>query len=470
VKRSLGIEIGEGFAAVCEVAIAGDGTPRRQRFARHELSGGQKPAPEELADACVRLTLELGIRERSAVLTLARSLTYAKSVQLPPLQTEDRLRLVALQPDRFFPVSERTLVCDLEPADNGRLPVAHAADAERLEALIEALESRGFRISAVLPSSATLQRAATRGIPTLASANWLLVRPEGGDLTAHAYEAQVLRVSRRLENFAADPVSSCREISRTARRSFGEGVAVQEVRWSGWRDLPAAVREMATSALAIPVHDLPELPVGSEGLAAYGAALAGLEEAPRPDLMPPLVRARRRQQSRWVTAACAALVLLGVLSLLWSLGERQERRLRRLEVAISDATAAASAASDARDRLEELEDRIAAVEDRMGERAAWIRLLNEISTDLPGGAWISSLAVEPGGEVSLSGYAATASSLIPALERTAALGAVELAAPATRAGVQGRDLEAFNIRAILEGSPADSIPDVAGVARDEARR
>ncbi len=102
MRRALGIEVGRGWVALCEVALGGDGAPRRHRFARHEFPEGESPAPGDVADACLRLALEAGARERSAVLALARSLTYAKPVQLPPLGDEDRLRLVSLQPERFF--------------------------------------------------------------------------------------------------------------------------------------------------------------------------------------------------------------------------------------------------------------------------------------------------------------------------------------------------------------------------------
>nr|MBA2565745.1 PilN domain-containing protein [Gemmatimonadota bacterium] len=103
-----------------------------------------------------------------------------------------------------------------------------------------------------------------------------------------------------------------------------------------------------------------------------------------------------------------------------------------------------------------LEDRIQGIQRRMDERATWLRMLDEVSRSLPGAAWIASLSVEPDGNVNLSGYAATASALIRALEETETLGSVELASPATRAAVGGRELEAYNIRGILRGSLADS--------------
>nr|MBA2563947.1 hypothetical protein [Gemmatimonadota bacterium] len=302
MKRALGLEIGRDFVAVCELTLASDGGLKRHRFARHVFTDPGEPAAEDIADACLRLTLELGIRSRTGVLALARSLTYAKPVHLPPVSLEERLLLLALQPERFFPVSERVLVCDLEPAENGSVPIAHAAEAGRVESLVEALGSRGFRIAAVLPAAAALLRAATKAAPDLAAVNWVLVRAEGGDLTAHAYQSRALRVSRRVTDFARDPAAACRELSRTANQSF-DGAPLQEVRWSGWRDLAPEWREAATAALPVPVRELSGLPVDGEGLAAYGAALADLEETPRPDLMPATVRARRRRQTRWVTAA-----------------------------------------------------------------------------------------------------------------------------------------------------------------------
>lgn len=456
MKRCLGIEIGRAFAALCEVAPDGEAVPGRHRLARHAFAEGELPTPEQLADTCLRLALEAGIRERAAVLALARSLTYTKAVQLPPLPTDDRLKLVTVQPERFFPVSDRALVCDLEPGTNGGPSVAHATEAEQLEAVVEALQSRGFRIRAVLPASAALQRAALRGIPGLSDANWLLVRPEAGGITAHAFRARSLRVSRRMENFSGDPEGAFREIARTVASAFEDGAAVSEVRWSGWNGLPDAVRRAGAATLPVPVRDLSELPVESEGLVAYGAALAGLEEAPRPDLLPPAVRARRRQQGRWITLACGALALLAALAFIWGLGQRQDRQLAQLERATREARAGALAAADARDALKGLEDRIAAVQGRMEQRAAWLRMMKEISSALPTSAWIGSLSVAPDGDVSLSGYATTASALVPALQATDALDRVEFAAPATRANIGRRELEAFNIRAILQGSPADS--------------
>ena len=103
----------------------------------------------------------------------------------------------------------------------------------------------------------------------------------------------------------------------------------------------------------------------------------------------------------------------------------------------------------------------------MAERSRWIAAAPALADALPDGAWLSTLTIENGGTVTLTGYARTASALIPTLERTQALAGVELAAPATRAEIGGRELEAFNIRAVLEGSPADSArtsPDTTGAA------
>jgi Tfp pilus assembly protein PilN len=455
VRRSLGIEVGRGFVAACEVTASGDGSVRGQRFGRHELDT-ETPTPEDLADACLRVALEAGIRERGAVLTLARELTWVKPVALPPVSEDDRLRLLRVQPERFFPVPDRPLVCDLEPASNGAPPMAHAAEVERLESLLEALASRGFRVRAVLPGTAAMARAVASAAPQAAAGDWLLVRPEGADLGAHAYRAGALRASRRVPDFASDPAGAALEVARTARRSFdGEG-GPDQVRWSGWLQLPPAVRETAGKALGLAVRDLPELPVGSDGIAAYGAAVAGLEAAPRPDLLPASVRERRRQQSRWVTVACAVLAATGLLALLWALGERNERELARLDEAIGRATQGAEAAAAARDEVVALEDRIAALERSMRDRAVWLRTIADVSEALPGRAWLGTLALEEGGTVSLSGYAATASALIPALEGSESLVNVELAAPATRATVAGRELEAFNIRGAIEGTAADS--------------
>ena len=465
MKRSLGIEVGRGFVAVCEVTASGDGSVRGQRFARHDFDGTDSPAPEDLADACLRIALESGIRERGAVVALARELTWVKPVALPPVSEEDRLRLLRVQPERFFPVPDRPLVCDLEPVANGALPMAHAAEAERLESLLDALGSRGFRVRAVLPGTAAMARAVASAAPESAAGDWLLVRPEGTDLGAHAFRAGTLRASRRVPDFASDPAGAAREVARTARRSFEEGAGPDHVRWSGWLRLPPAVRESAATALGVTVRDLPELPVGSEGIAAYGAAVAGLEAAPRPDLLPVSVRERRRQQSRWVTVACAVVAAAGLLALLWSLGERDERRLRRLDQAIAGASQGAEAAAAARDEVLGLEDRIAALERGMRERAVWLRTIADVSEALPERAWLGTLALEDGGGVTLSGYAATASALIPALEASESLREVELAAPATRATVAGRELEAFNIRGAIEGSAADSAV-AAGAAED----
>ncbi|HEY7530765.1 MAG TPA: PilN domain-containing protein [Gemmatimonadota bacterium] len=455
MKRSLGIEVGRGFVAACEVTAAGDGTVRGQRSGRHVLET-DAPTPEDLADACLRVALEAGIRERAAVLALARELTWAKPVTLPPVSEEDRLRLLRVQPERFFPVPDRPLVCDLEPASNGAPPMAHAAEVERLESILDALASRGFRVRAVLPGTAALARAVTSAAPDAASGDWLLVRPEGADLGAHAFRAGTLRASRRVPDFAGDPAGAALEVARTARRSFDDAGGPDQVRWSGWLQLPASVRQAAGEALGVAVRDLPELPVGSDGIAAYGAAVAGLEAAPRPDLLPDSVRERRRQQSRWITVACAVLAATGLVALLWALGERNERQLGRLDEAIARATRGAEAAAAARDEVVALEDRITALENAMRDRAVWLRTVADVSGALPGRAWLGTLALEEGGTVSLSGYAATASALIPALEASESLTNVELAAPATRATVAGRELEAFNIRGAIEGTAADS--------------
>ena len=109
--------------------------------------------PERPADAVRALRERLGETNRIA-LSVGLAFLHIKHVKLPPAPVEERRRIIAFEPDRFFPVQDEPLVVSLVSEEN----LAFAVDAAAVDRWIAAFEVWA-PVESVEPSPLSLARA-----------------------------------------------------------------------------------------------------------------------------------------------------------------------------------------------------------------------------------------------------------------------------------------------------------------------
>ncbi len=311
-----------------------------------------------------------------------------KAVRLPPLDRAEQLRILSLEPDRFF-LSEKYTALSLSP--NG---LACAADGDAVERWVRAFSAWG-RVTAVVDAPSALTRALA-GV----EGDGALVVP--GELTDGG--VAVIELSAGLQ---------------TGARRVPAGIATEG------RPLPAA-------------HGL-----RPEELTAYGAALAAAAPPEDQILTSSLREAFRRRRlvtstRRW--AAVAAVTILLVVGL---------DRWRQLAFDRSGreiATLADSAATPLSllQALAVLDRRETLAGDPSTSLADPLDVLAALSARLPADATVLSLSMI-GDEWQIDGRARNAATIVPVLDGGNRFATVRVAGASTRFTENGVTWETFSV-------------------------
>jgi general secretion pathway protein L len=185
-------------------------------------------------------------------------------------------------------------------------------------------------------------------------------------------------------------------------------------------------------------------------LPAVGAALRGLRETA---FAGNILRAEVKDGQRtgvltYVNAALAVLLVLALGAWAATYPIKDELRLRQLQAGIQKiepSVAALRREEEALQRARAEQLFFVTLDQRRGEV---LRVLDELTKTVPGGAYLSNLRYRAG-SVEVQGSAENASGLIPLLERSSLFENVGFNAPSNR----GRDnRETFSLRAELEQS------------------
>jgi len=312
---------------------------------------------------------------------------HVAAVRLPPVSPAERLAILALETDRFFPIAGPAAVA---LADD----TAFAADAAAVERWVDAF------------------------------AVWAPVA------AVHAAPVAVARAARTDGTFVVPDESDAGE---TAVVEIARGAL------AGARRAPAGVGVSA-----------PPLPnVGGlepRYAAALGTAL-GSDAAPHDQLLtPPLarrVRADRALRTATAAAACAAALLFA----LWSADHARERTLARTEAAVTRLADSAKTAVTLAARLTALDRELQAAGAATAGRGAALdplATLAALSARLPRDATVLDLAATADGW-RLDGRAANAAAVVPALDGDPHFADVHLAGPTTRFTEGRRAYESFSV-------------------------
>lgn len=343
--------------------------------------------PSRPAELVARLREQLGPVRRIA-LSVGLSFLHVKHVKLPPAPAADRRRILALEPDRFFPVQGEPLVIALvNEAD-----LAFAIDANLLERWIDAFE-----------------------------------------------------VWAPVESVEAAPFSLARMLGSTARGSFAVPAGPEEQglieildgRVRSARRAPAAALD--SFAAPLPARG----GISGDLLCAVGAARGidgGLPAMLLPDSL--AIRVGRRRLWRASFAAVACLVASGLA--LWSVDRSRERTLARIRDELAVVAVRAQQAVELRDRLAAIDREVEAIAALGRERPNTLSVLAALSEQLPAGATVLSVRAT-GNDWQIDGTAPNAAAIIPLLDRDDRFEDVRFLSASTRFREGDRTYETFSI-------------------------
>jgi len=344
--------------------------------------------PANPAAAVASLNGRLGRVGRIALAIGLESL-HVKHVDLPPATGAVRRQMVAVEPDRFFPVQDERVVVGL----SGH--VAFAADQALLERWIDAFETWA-PVESVEASPAALARA-------LAPAGDGRYSYPLGDATVGVIDVRggLLTAARHTATSSADDARD------------------------GARALPA-------------VRDVP-----AASLAAWGAALGldgDLDAMMLADSQRLTVERRRARRVAGAVAACA--IALGFA--LWALDRSRDDVLARLtaEQASLETRAAPAAAMQTRLAALQLDDlvsrRVSAT------RADPLRVLAALGEKLPRDVTVLN-ARAMGDEWRIDGTSTNAAAILPALDGDSRFVDARFLSATARYREGGRNYESFSL-------------------------
>ncbi len=380
--------------------------------------------PDAPTEAVAELRARLGPVAHLA-LAVETSGLFVKRVDLPPVSASEKRRMLALEPERYFPIRARDVVVAARDADN----LVFAIDESRVEQWVEAFETLG-RVEIVEPSPVALARAAAR----VGLMNAVVVRPlegERGTEVTEVAEGRVIAARRIFGDLAA--------AAAAVREANGERPRIALVPWDERH--ASALRDALSN---VTVERLPAVDgVAAPYLAAYGATLG--RGSDRAASLAPRRHERRhagRRRRQVLVAAGACAVALGFLT--GALDRSRERALDSLDAQIAELRTRAAPLLALQREAEALSEEARALRDIERGRANPLAVLLAVTELLPPDTHLRSLWAT-GGDWQLGGYARDAAGLIPRFEADPRFEAVRFLAATTRVRRANETYEDFSL-------------------------
>ncbi len=343
--------------------------------------------PSRPADAVSLLRAQFGPATRIAI-SVGLGFLHPKHVSLPPAPVAARRRMLALEPDRFFPVQGEPVVVSALPDSD----VAFAADAAAVQAWIEAFEAWA-PVETIEPAPASLARAL-------------------GDRASGSYVVPSVAGETGVLELRAGKVQSARRIPGEAGR---------------------------TDTVPLPNHGRVPAPF----LAAYGAA-RGIGDDLAAALLPDAHAARIRGRRIRRTATSAVACVVALLTALWAWDRSRERTLERIRGEVALLETRAETALAMRDQLAALDVEIATLRDRGRGRADPLHVLAALSERLP--TDVTVLVMRASGEDwQVDGTARDAATILPLLDGDDRFEGVRFLSATARFREGNRTYETFSI-------------------------
>ena len=328
-------------------------------------------------------------------LSIGLGFLHIKQVKLPPAPVAERRRMLALEPDRFFPVQDQALAVAIVNDEN----LAFAIDADQLERWVSAFEEWA-PVEIVEPAPLSIARALGPGT----TGTFGVAAGPGEQSTIELQHGGV----------------------RSARRMFANG------------DRQAAALPSTTA-------------VAASHLAAYGTILGMAEPLDAmllTDSQSARLRARRLRRVGTAAVVCATAFVLAI----WSVDRSRQRRLDRIRQEIVALTPNAREAIDLRDRLAATEREASAISQLAAQRPDPLPILAALSAQLPAGATVLNIRSN-GTDWQIEGRARDAAAIVPLLDRDQRFDDVRFLSASSRFREGDRTYETFSIAFRVRSAP-----------------
>ncbi len=360
---------------------------------------------EDLAEVIAHLAGEAGRPVRHVRIALERDAVQLRTVTpVPPLKPGPLRRYVALEATRLFRKNGAPLVTDgisVAADANVRALWMAAAPEPLLRRILDGTGQAGLRVEALGPAADVLPGA-------------LALRPNGEASFPNGQSAEVLSVGL-------------------------EGT---------WRS--RLVRTTPNGAL----EWAPPLAALGADAASFAAAYAVTVQMPRLELWPPEIRAGHARELR---RRLLRVALIGVGCWFLAGGVFVGRLLATLHVStayLTRVSAQVDTALSARRELDAGRATLATMAGAERERSRHLALLAALTLALGDSAYLTTCQVGADGTVRISGYAASAPTVLATLERVGSLSHPRFEGPVARETTnERRQLDRFAIVAQLERAP-----------------
>jgi general secretion pathway protein L len=433
----------------CAVVRRRLGTPR----VLETFSLGAEENPGEAL--AVRLR-ELRVRTRRVHIGIPRRRAVVKAIEFPQVPGAELRRMVGFELERHLPFPASDALFDFYPL--------LIAPGRPVRVLLVAAERRFFeRVSHLVREAGLTPRLVDVTIHSLGA----LVAGAGGK------DARESRVVMHLDETEAEVVVARRGRPFLSRafpvpaepKERGPAVAVELRRTLATLD-PEERRLVADATisgdLALAETDWGDLPArtairlpggldeGSPLLPAVAMALRRPRGGPlRTNLVPDELKPQPFPWPLAATVALGAIVLLLALAIPGVTDVRERQRLAELSREVDKLGPRVREVEKLVETVNQTRREVETLRSFEAQHVGVLPVLRELTELLPADVWLTNLSVDRKG-FELSGFAASASQLIPLLEASPTLAGVEFTSPVTK----GRDREQFRLKASWERPPA----------------
>ncbi len=411
------------------------------------------------------------IRSKRAVIGLPRENYFFRKVSLPPVSPEKLKPIIENQIERIFPIRGDQIEYDYQEIGKGRngereiilvgaksseveeaMSIAKAAGLELLRIdmkevavcnLLGRKEKERWKDSLIcihLTGEAVFINLISNGHP-------VSCRKISMDSRTMKPERMVTEVERAFGIYG-EMTRGEDELDRIVL--FGEPSAIEKVTPHLEQSFRIDIEYFRPGEIGIDLP--PEFDSIRLGY-ALGLAMSGYQISTNTiDLLPKKVKAKRWKEEWIRTGIVSFAILFLTICFFIASNWRNEARLEDVEREIAAIEGRVNSVRELKQEYEDLGKRVNTLNDLQAKKPHWLVILNNLSEAIPGDAWLTSLDMEQGEPLKISGNASSAATLIPLLEDSPYLKNVKFEAPTTTRDFGGEEVETFRITADIEWS------------------
>jgi len=431
----------------------------------YPLSEGSKEAQQTYLVNCLTAFLSRqAIDKKRVFISIPREEVILRFLRLPLVTKENLRQVLAYEAPKYVPFDREEIYFDYQILQQ---------EKEWLNLVVVFVKKKEVAAYLSLLQKVDLRPAAIQ-IPSLSALNLFFLH--GGDkgnelavlldLNDQFYELNLIKAGEWRESFHRPLPDTEREekIIATLRQGGWEEAELLKAsffiygRDAGEKNL--AFFRQSANLKEVSFPPLHHLEVDQGGLkpfhfyASLGLPLKGLAQ-PRMDLnlLPLEMRQKVRPMGKPLLFILLFLSLLLGLAWGWGVYDWKQKELETLRLEVKKRKPEAEAVEKIKKQREDLAREIVELEKIAAGEVSKIEILKELSRILPPAVWIFNLK-QSGKEVEISGFADSASDLIPLLDKSPLFERVEFLAPVIkekerRPGAE-KEKERFKIKMRLE--------------------